>query len=158
MNADDTQYREFLEELHDLSDFRINYALDYPISKLDKEDPDVKRIIEALAFFGARTHLASLHSLEATHRRLYQQFFSYLLTPLAAMAIVQAKPTGHLTEVLVLPEGTELELQSEKDKIAMLCTTRPLRILPMRLVTVKQEPRLSDTTGMRILLSFQANY
>lgn len=157
MNSDETQYREFLEELHDLTDFRLNYALDYPASKLDREDSDVKRIIEALAFFGARTHLAALRSLDATHRRLYQQFFSYLLTPLASMAMIQAKPTGHLTEVLVLPAGTEFELQPEKDKLVMFCSTQSLRILPMELLAVKQEPSSSDT-GIRLLLSFQANY
>ncbi len=157
MNPDDTQYQEFLEELNDLADFRLNYALDYNASKLDKEDSDVKRIIEALAFFGARTHLAALRSLDATHRRLYQQFFSYLLTPLASMAMIQAKPNGHLTEVMVLSEGTEFELQPEKGEMVMLCTTRPLRILPMELVSVKQEPGLSGK-GCRLLLSFQANY
>jgi len=157
MNSDDTQYQEFLEELHDLADFRLNYALDYPASKLDKEDSDVKRIIEALAFFGARTHLAALRSLDATHLRLYQQFFSYLLTPLAAMAMIQAMPTGHLTEVLDLAEGTEFELQPEKGGLVMYTTTRPLRILPMALVMVTQEPR-SSGSGIRLLLSFQANY
>ena len=157
MNADDSQYQEFLEELRSLADFRLNYVLDYPASKLDREDPDVKRIIEALAFFGARTHLAAVRSLDSTHRRLYQQFFSYLLTPLAAMAMIQAKPTGHLTEVLVLPAGTEFELQPEKGGMVMACSTRPLRILPMELAAIKQEPN-SSGTGSRLLLSFQANY
>lgn len=154
MNRDDIQYQEFLEELHDLASFRHKYALDFPASKLDKEDSDVKRIIEALAFFNARTHIAALRSLDATHHRLYQQFFSYLLTPLAAMAMIKATPAG-LTEILVLPEGTEFELQPEKGGLVKFCTTRPLRILPMELLTVKQELRQS---GSQLLLSFQANY
>ncbi len=157
MNSGNEQYQEFLEELHNLAEFRQDYALDYPASKLDKEDSDVKRIIEALAFFGARTHLAALRSLEATHRRLYQQFFSYLLTPLAAMAMIQAQPTGRLTEVLNLPEGTEFELLPEKGGLVMLSTTRPLRILPMKLQAIAQEPN-SSGKGTRLLLSFQANY
>lgn len=157
MNSDNAQYQEFLEELHNLADFRRDYSLDYPASKLDREDSDVKRIIEALAFFGARTHLAALRSLDATHRRLYQQFFSYLLTPLAAMAMIQAKPTGHLTEVLLLPEYTEFQLQPEKGGLVMLCNTRSLRILPMELAAVTQEPCASGK-GTRLLLSFRANY
>ena len=155
MKSDDAQYEEYLEELHELANFRLDYALDYPASKLDREDPDVKRIVEALAFFGARTHLAALRSLESTHRRLYQQFFSYLLTPLAAMAMVKATPTGHLTEVLLLPEGSELELLPEKGGQVMACTTRPLRILPMELASIAQEPH---STGTKLLLNFQANY
>lgn len=157
MEHDNEQYQEFLEELHNLAEFRLDYALDYPASQLDKEDSDVKRIIEALAFFGARTHLASLRSLDATHRRLYQQFFAYLLTPLAAMAMIQAKPTGHLTEVLVLPKGTEFELVPEKGGLVMACTARPLRILPMTLQGVTQELHVSGK-GTRLLLTFQGNY
>jgi len=157
MSFDDTQqYRAFLEELRDLADFRLNYALDHPASALEGDDPDVKRIIEALAFFGARTQIALTRSLDSTNRRLYQQFFSYLLTPLAGMAMMQAKPTGHLTEVLDLPAGTEFALQPEKGGLAMFRTTKPLRILPMRLETVKQE--LQPDEGSRILLTFQSNY
>ena len=157
MSFDNTQqYRAFLEELRDLADFRLNYALDHPAAALEGEDPDVKRIIEALAFFGARTQIALTRSLDSTNRRLYQQFFSYLLTPLAGMAMMQAKPTGHLTEVLDLPAGTEFGLQPEKGGLAMFRTTKPLRILPMTLETVKQE--LQPDTGSRILLTFQSNY
>ena len=157
MSFDNTQqYRAFLEELRDLADFRLNYALDHPAAALEGEDPDVKRIIEALAFFGARTQIALTRSLDSTNRRLYQQFFSYLLTPLAGMAMMQAKPTGHLTEVLDLPAGTEFGLQPEKGGLAMFRTTKPLRILPMTLETVKQE--LQPDAGSRILLTFQSNY
>ncbi|UOA10465.1 type VI secretion system baseplate subunit TssF [Methylobacter sp. S3L5C] len=156
MSLDNTQYRAFLEELHDLADSRLNYALDYPAAGLEGDDPDVKRIIEALAFFGARTQIAVSRSLDSNNRRLYQQFFSFLLTPLAAMAMIQAKPTGHLTEVLDLPAGTEIGLQPEKGALVMFRTTRSMRILPMSLETVKQE-LLSDA-GNRLLLTFKANY
>ena len=79
MSLDNTQYRAFLEELQDLADFRLTYSLDNPNAGLEGDDPDVKRIIEALAFFGARTQVAALRSLDTSSRRLYQQFFSYLL-------------------------------------------------------------------------------
>ncbi len=156
MSFDNTQYREFLEELQDLADFRLNYALDHPGAGLEGDDPDVKRIIEALAFFGARTQIAALRSVDATNRRLYQQFFSYLLTPLAAMAMIQAKPTGHLTEVLDLPAATEFELRPERGGLVTFRSTRPLRVLPMSLEGVKQE--LLPDKGIRLLLSFQANF
>ena len=156
MSFDNTQYRAFLEELQDLADFRLDYSLDHPSAGLEGDDPDVKRIIEALAFFGARTQIAALRSVDATSRRLYQQFFSYLLTPLAAMAMIQAKPTGHLTEALNLPAGTEFELRPEKGGLVMFRSTKPLRILPMSLEAVKQE--LLPDKGVRLLLTFRANY
>jgi len=156
MSLDNTQYRAFLEELHDLADFRLTYALDHPNAGLEGDDPDVKRIIEALAFFGARTQVAAMRSLDSSTRRLYQQFFSYLLSPLAAMAMAQAKPTGHLTEVLNIPIGTELSLQPDKGGRIMFSTTRSLRILPMSLDTVKQG--LGSEQGCQLLLTFHANY
>lgn len=157
MSIDDTQqYRAFLEELRDLADFRLDYALDHPGAGLEGDDPDVKRIIEALAFFGARTQIALMRSLDSTNRRLYQQFFSYLLTPLAGMAMMQAKPTGHLTEIMDIPAGTEFGLQPEKGGLVMFRTIKPLRILPMRLEAVKQE--LLPDAGSRILLTFQSHY
>lgn len=115
MSFDNTQYRVFLEELKDLSEFRFDYSLDNPSAGLDPDDPDVKRIIEALAFFSARTKIASLQSVDATNRRLYQQFFSFLLTPLPAMAMIQAKPNGHLTEAIEVPAGTEIGLEQKQE-------------------------------------------
>ena len=156
MSLDNTQYRAFLEELHDFADFRFTYSLDNPNAGLDGDDPDVKRIIEALAFFGARTQVAALRSLDSSSRRLYQQFFSYLLSPLAAMAMAKVVPTGHLTEVLNLPIGTELGLQPDKGGRIMFSTTRAMRILPMSLETVKQG--LGSEQGCQLLLTFQANY
>ncbi|MFI3198644.1 MAG: type VI secretion system baseplate subunit TssF [Methylococcaceae bacterium] len=157
MSIDNTQqYRAFLEELRDLADFRLDYTQDHPGAGLEGDDPDVKRIIEALAFFGARTQIALTRSLDSTNRRLYQQFFSYLLTPLAGMAMMQAKPTGHLTEVMDLPTGTEFGLQPEKGGLVIFRTVKPLRILPISLETVKQE--LLPDAGSRILLTFQSHY
>ncbi|MFA5984965.1 MAG: type VI secretion system baseplate subunit TssF [Methylococcaceae bacterium] len=157
MSSDDTQqYQAFLEELRELADFRQSYALDHPAADLEGEDPDVKRIIEALAFFGARTQMALTRSLDNINRRLYQQFFSYLLTPLGGMAMMQAKPTGHLTEVLQIPAGTEFGLQPDKGGLVMFRTTQALRLLPMTLDSVKQA--LAVDEGSQILLTFQANY
>jgi len=157
MNLENSQqYRTFLEELRDLAEFRQDYALDHPAAGLDGQDPDVKRIIEAMAFFSARTRIALNRSLDAGNQRLYQQFFSFLLTPLPSMAMVQAIPTGTLTEVLNLPAGTEIALQPTKGGLVIFNTTQAMRILPMSLVQTKQD--LSVESGSRLLLSFKANY
>ena len=146
MTIENTQhYRTFLEELRDLADFRSSYALEHAAAGLEGDDPDVKRIIEALAFFNARTRIALNRSIDSCNRRLYQQFFSFLLTPLPAIAMMQAKPTGTLTEVMDLPAGTEFGLQPDKGGLVLFRTPRSLRILPMTLESVKQE--LSPTGG-----------
>jgi type VI secretion system protein ImpG len=154
--ADDALYRSFLEELRALAEFRLDYSLDNPAAGLEWEDPDVKRLIESLAFFGARTQLAALRNVDATRRRLYQQFFPYILSPLSAMAMVQAKPTGQLAETLSLPADSELLLQPERGGSAIFRTLRPLRVLPLKLAAITQEPL--PGAGVRLLLSFQAAY
>lgn len=154
--ADDILYQAFLEELRDLAEFRMDYTMDQPDAALEWEDPDARRLLEALAFFGARTQLASQRNIEATRRRLLQQFFPYLLSPLPSMVMVQAKPTGQLTETLSFPQATELVLQPERSTPAVFQTLRPLRVLPLQLLTVKQDPL--PNVGTRLLLSFQAAY
>lgn len=156
MGADDALYRTFLEELRALAEFRLDYNLEHPKSGVEWDDPDVKRLIEALAFFGARSQLVALRNVDGTRRRLYQQFFPYLLSPLSSMAMVQAQPTGQLAEVLNLPAGSEILLQPERGGSAIFRTLHPLRVLPLRLVQIKQEAL--DGAGVRLLLSFQAAF
>ena len=46
-----------------------------------REDPDVRRLIESMAFFTARTRLSSIRNIQNTRRRLFEQYFSFLLHP-----------------------------------------------------------------------------
>ena len=156
MNEDIMPYQTFLEELQDLANFRLEYSLDNPDALLEAEDPDVKRIIEALAFFSARTKISALRNIDATNRRLYQQFFSHMLSPLPAIVMLQAIPNGHLTETLIVPAGTEFALEPKEGGLVMFRNARTLRILPIKIDGVKQE--LSNGNSVRLLLSFQADF
>ena len=156
MSLDNMPYQNFLEELQDLNNFRLDYSLDNPDAGLEGNDPDVNRIIEALAFFCARTKSTALRNIDATNRRLYQQFFSFMLSPLPAMVMLQAIPNGHLTETLVVPAGTKFALEPKEGGMVMFRNTTTLRILPITIESFKQE--LSDGDGVRLLLSFQANF
>jgi type VI secretion system protein ImpG len=156
MYKEEIDYRVFLEELQDLAEFRLEYSMDNPSAGLDADDPDVKRIIEVLAFFGARTKNIALRSWDSTNRRLYQQFFSYMLTPIPSMAMMQAIPNGRLTESLDVLAGTEFGLEPEEGGLVMFRNSRPLRVLPLTIESVKQES-LPDK-GIRILLTFVADF
>ena len=69
---------------------------------LDQEDPDVRRLIEAMAIFTARTRLAGTRHINARHRQILLQYFPFLLTPLPAMALAQAVLTGQLAEAVFI--------------------------------------------------------
>ena len=53
MEMDEKLYRAFLEQMYELETFRMEYASRHPSAPLDRDDPDVKRLVEALAFFSA---------------------------------------------------------------------------------------------------------
>ena len=47
---------------------------------LDRDDLDIRRLIEAMAMFTARTYLMGERSIRRSHTRLFQQHFSYSST------------------------------------------------------------------------------
>ena len=156
MKTDDNLYKLFLEHMHELENFRMSYAAMHPATPLDREDPDVRRLTEAMAYFAARTHLAGIRNIVDFRRRIFQQFFSYLLTPLPAMGIIRPKLTGQFSEPVSLPKGSEIALSSETKGTAMFRTLHDLRILPISLVELKM--LLLPNRGFRVLLSLRAPY
>jgi type VI secretion system protein ImpG len=156
MKTDDNLYKLFLEHMHELENFRMSYAAMHPATPLDREDPDVRRLTEAMAYFAARTHMAGIRNIVDFRRRIFQQFFSYLLTPLPAMGMIRPKLTGQFSEPVSLPKGSEIALSSETKGSAMFRTLHDLRVLPISLVELKM--LLLPNRGFRVLLSLRAPY
>jgi len=156
MKTDDNLYKLFLEHMHELENFRMSYAAMHPATPLDREDPDVRRLTEAMAYFAARTHMAGIRNIVDFRRRIFQQFFSYLLTPLPAMGMIRPKLTGQFSEPVSLPKGSEIAVSSETKGTGMFRTLHDLRILPISLVELKM--LLLPNRGFRVLLSLRAPY
>jgi len=155
MRIDESLYKTFLEEMTALENFRIAYASLHPGVPLDREDPDVRRLIEAMALFSARTRLAGSRNISATSRRIFQQFFPYLLAPIPSMAILQAVPTGQFVEPVIFPKGSEVILSPESGGGAVFRTMGDLRILP---VSLSKFSMLLRCKGFRIALRFSASF
>ena len=156
MTTDDDLYKVFLEQMHELENFRMSYAAMHPAIPLEREDPDVRRLTEAMAYFAARTHLAGIRNIIEFRRRIFQQFFSYLLTPLPAMGMIRAALSGKFSEPVVLPKGTEIAVSSETKGTAIFRTLHDLRILPLSLTEMKM--LLLPNKGYRIVLVLNAPY
>jgi len=156
MDLDEKLYKAFLEEQHELENFRLAYAASHPTAALERDDPDVKRLLEALAYFAARTRIAGLSNIVATRRRLFAQFFPYLLSPLPAMGLAQAVPTGQFVEPLDLPVGSDLRVSAESGEQALFRTLDPLRVLPLTLGRVDTLTLGGGQT--RLLLPFSTPY
>ncbi len=159
MRIDESLYKTFLEEMDALDTFRVSYKSLHPGAPLDREDPDVRRLIEAMALLSARTRLAGLRYNTTTRRRIFQQFFPYLLTPLPSMAVLQAVPTGMLADTASYPKGSEMVLIPESGGTAIFQTLKTLNILPVVLddFTTRQLPGAGTRLTLKVKARFARN-
>lgn len=146
---------QMLAELSALEDHRKVYQERHPTARLDREDPDVSRLIEALAFFSLRSRQATLRNVRSTFERLFSNYFDFLLTPLASMGLVQATATSQRTEPALLPRGSEFLYTAPDGAAGVFRTLYDLRILPLTLRRVRQ-PLMRADGGYRLILDFQA--
>lgn len=136
--AQDPLEKAFLAEIEALEKFRISYTGIYPSTPLTREDPDIRRMLEALAMFTARTRLAAERSVDQSMLRVFRQHFPFLLDPTPAMAMLSAEPTARFVDIAEIPSGTEAYLVERASKpteqrVFRMSTQAPLRILPIEL-------------------------
>lgn len=156
MRLDEDLYKEFLEEMNALESFRMSYASAFPHAPLERDDPDVKRLVEAMAFFSARTRIAALSSVLSVQRRVFQQFFPFLLSPVPTMNTLQARPTGQFIEPVFFPAGSQMSATVPGEGTAIFRTLQDLRILPIKLTSAKM--LLLPDKGFRFLLRLEAPF
>ncbi len=155
MKIDEGLYKTFLEEMNALETFRIAYASLHPGVPLDREDPDVRRLIEACPFF-ARTRLArTSNSLAITGRKFSPRGISFLCWSPAPMSILQAHP-AQLVETVFYPKGSEIAVSPESGGAAIFRTVGDLRILPISLA--KFSVLLRPDRGFRIAIRLTASF
>src|SRR6185436_1697793 len=105
---DSALFDDYQRELESLETFRERYRHLYPLAGLDRDDPDVQRLLEGLAFFTARTRRAADRALAGYERRALEQVFPHLVTPLPSMAMLTVDATERMVETRTLPAGTEV--------------------------------------------------
>jgi type VI secretion system protein ImpG len=154
-------HKAFLTELEALETFRVAYTAQYPQAPLSHDDPDVRRLIEALAFFSARTRMAAQRGLNDSVQRIFRQHFPYLLAPLPALAMLRATPTSQFADASDLPAGSGVVIhdetgpKGEQGDRTFFRTLASMRILPVHLRSVDVVSVASG--GFRMLLRLQAD-
>lgn len=146
---------EFLKELKALDEFRLRFRARHPEAQLERDDPDVRRLVESLAFFTVRTRLLAQHNLVATWQRLFANYFDFLLAPMPSMALVQAQVTLRRTEVGVLGRGSEIKVTAADGAVGTFRTLEDLRVLPIRLHRV--QVLLLPHGGYRLVLILRSS-
>lgn len=131
MSNEEKICQAYLEELQDLEKFRLVNSPLYQDTPLETEDPYTKRLIEALAFFGAKARVAGVSQITHIHERLFRQYFPYLVNSLPTFGMIQFKPSIRFPEKVVMNAGTELVFKANDDFKGMFQTLDPLVVLPL---------------------------
>ncbi|MEZ0227884.1 MAG: type VI secretion system baseplate subunit TssF, partial [Planctomycetota bacterium] len=152
----DEIYKNYLEEMQSLENFRVSYTSVRPGAKVEREDPEVQRLIDAMAFFTARTRTSTLKNLLVTQRRLFEQYFAFLLTPMPAAGLLQAQPTGRFVEPAMLPRGTEIVVTPEGAPGAFFHVVSDIKILPLQLESI--DTLLRQKAGFRVVMTFRSRF
>jgi type VI secretion system protein ImpG len=153
--------REFLIELEALEKFRISYTAQYPAVPLSHDDPDVRRLIEALAFFTARTRIAANRSLDESVQRIVRQHFPALLAPTPAMCMLHAEVGPQFCDSAELPKGAEVVCRrrgmepGQADSVFRFRTMASMRILPINIMGVDMAPMRNG--NVRLTIRVKAN-
>lgn len=154
---DDRVQSLLLEELRAIEAHRTRHLREHPGLRIDREDPELRLILEALAFSAARTRIASLQGQEALWQRLFRSELDYLLRAQPAMAMLRLDVTLGLVEPLTLPTGSLFRLSpAQGDGPAADFTTRSARtVLPLSYVAQELQPLRA---GYRLVLHFEAPF
>ena len=132
---DGALFDDYQRELESLETFRERYRHLYPFAGLERDDPDVQRLLEGLAFFTARTRRAADRALAGYERRALEQVFPHLVTPLPSMAMLTIDGAERMIEPRTLPAGTEVAVSAHSDgqgRPPAAITYRTLRELVVR--------------------------
>jgi type VI secretion system protein ImpG len=149
----DAMYQRFLDQLHALEEFRQVHAELHPTAAVDRDDPAVGRIIEALAFFCARTQTAARNNLRGSLDRVLAGYFDFLLSPMPILATVHAANTERLIEAITLPEGCEVQLGTSDNAVGRFRTLFDTPLAPARLDGAEVQLR---PDGFRLMVYLRA--
>jgi type VI secretion system protein ImpG len=162
---DDALEKAFLSELEALEKFRISYSGQHPNAPLAREDPDVRRLIEAMAMFTARTRLAAQRNLGHGLLRVFRQQFPFLTSPMPAMAMLRGVPSRRYVDTTELPTGSEVRVSRPSrssptgpDEVFTFKTLAKLVIRPLEIESVDILRAAVRGQGYRLLLRFVAPF
>ena len=143
--GDEALQRRFLEQLRALEQFRITYTGQHPGLPLQQADQDIQRLLEAQAFFSARTIVAAERIMTQGTRRIFAQHLPYLLHPVPPTTMVRATIDARFVDPTVVDAGEELGVEERSRDLedtpppVFLRTLTPTPIRPLELSDVRFE-------------------
>ncbi|MCX4244134.1 type VI secretion system baseplate subunit TssF [Paraliomyxa miuraensis] len=145
-------YQGFLTELQALDELLLDRHRGP--RHVEREDPDVRRLMEALALFTARSRHAATEAMRGAVHRLVHGHLDDLMVPQPTRGMMRAMPSSRLTDPVWLPRGTPVRVQTQDEHVGLFTTTRDLTIRPLQLDWAERQ--LRGRRGFRILLRVQS--
>ncbi|HET9625220.1 MAG TPA: type VI secretion system baseplate subunit TssF [Kofleriaceae bacterium] len=145
-------YDDFLTELKAVDDFLARRTGDP--SSVTREDPDVRRLMESIAFFSARTRQAASDQVRSSVMSLVRGHLDDFLSPQPARGLVQATPTDLVTDTAHLPAGTMLRVTTADGDLGLFATMTDVTLRPLQIDLA--ELGLRPGGGFRIALRVRA--
>lgn len=118
------------------------------------EDPDVRRLLEALAFFSARTRASASAEVRASVQRLAHGLLDEFIQPQPARMMLDAQPSARLTEPACIPRGSRVRLETIDGELGHFSTMHDVTVRPFELD--RAELQLRHGGGYRVLLRLRA--
>ena len=147
-------YPLYLQQLQGIQTFRQAYHGMYQTQALEQDDPELKRLTEAIAYCSAHAQHHGQRTLVAQQRNLLAQIHPYMITPLPAKSLLQVVVSEKLQGSMLVKAGTEFHLQGENGQSAIFQTCRPMQVLPLRYTGLETQP--SGLRDIEIHLQFKA--
>lgn len=144
-------YEDFLAELKAVDDF-LAYRTSGATS-VSREDPDVRRLMESIAFFSARTRQAASDQLRGSVLSLVRGHLDDFLSPQPARGLVQATPAGLVTPAY-LPAGTVLRLTTADGDLGLFSTMTDATLRPLQIDLAELGLRAGG--GFRLVIRIRA--
>lgn len=145
-------YDDFLTELKAVDDFLAYRTGD--ATAVSREDPDVRRLIESIAFFSARTRQAASDQLRHSVMSLVRGHLDDFLSPQPARGLVQAVPSGLVADTAYLPAGTVLRLTTADGDPGLFSTMTDVTLRPLQIDLA--ELGLRSGSGFRMAIRIRA--
>lgn len=145
-------YEDFLVELKAVDDFLAYRTGD--ATYVQREDPDVRRLVESIAFFSARTRQAASDQLRRSVLQLARGHLDDFLSPQPARGLVQAMPAGLVTDTAYLPAGTRLRLTTPDGVLGLFSTMVDVTLRPLQIDLA--ELQLRSAGGFRLVIRIRA--
>ncbi len=147
----DPFYDDFLAELKAMDDFLAYRTGD--ATSVAREDPDVRRLMESIAFFSARTRQAASDQLRRSVLSLARGHLDDFLSPQPTRGLVQAMTAG-LVDKADLPAGSLLRLTTADGDLGLFSTMTDVTLRPLQIDLA--ELGLRPGGGFRLVIRLRA--